>query len=449
MNQQHIQNAAALAGLSKVLGSDESNFILFDTDTDGRVGRRIYIHKDLSNHFLNFKDEGELIHAFQQIKQLRAIAGGITSSTNANSAEEHKTVISGRAEITYKIIQVSHSAERLPGVYITNLELASFDKHEAGLYKVKPTEQFDQYITKKSHSESVTSNLAAINGLTRNLDQAASDIIPPMLESAFPVEFSNLNSAGYDLFYNPQYLYKHGKKWRTPSQKLTTKAVTVSRLKEAFESTQNQNNKVNWVIHGNGITLLREALQKANGKNLSNNNIIFMAPTEDLSRTLPLLKKCNISLHKKVMQIHPHDWTSKRAQLKNPALVKEQLGHWGYEDRGEILWSDRRDDLASIAKTGLKMPAKIGLLSTGAFLAAPTGFGALIAMTVGGIVGGYDALKSSQKIRNMASNSISDTSYSPHLNPHKGVKELNLAAKNASGSLIKTFWDVVKLRVKG
>jgi hypothetical protein len=43
---------------------------------------------------------------------------------------------------------------------------------------------------------------------------------------------------------------------------------------------------------------------------------------------------------------------------------------------------------------------------------------------------------------------IKNGAFAPHLNPHMTLAELNLTAEKASGSLAKTFSDVIKIKLK-
>lgn len=98
---------------------------------------------------------------------------------------------------------------------------------------------------------------------------------------------------------------------------------------------------------------------------------------------------------------------------------------------------------------GLGLGIGTFLLGVGVYLQSPS----LPAITLGAAIGaaftGAKSKDSAQAIRNRLSTSIKDPDYNPHLASHQSVDELNYAAKKASGSLSKTFLDVVKARIKG
>lgn len=88
---EQFKSIAARSGFSKVLGNEASQFILFDRDTDGRSGRRLYINGALASKFTGMSPTAADT-VFAKIKQLKATAGGIGSYSNLNNAMEHMTL---------------------------------------------------------------------------------------------------------------------------------------------------------------------------------------------------------------------------------------------------------------------------------------------------------------------------------------------------------------------
>ena len=388
-------------------------------------------------------------YAFARIKQLRALAGSISSYSNANNAAEHMNII-GRAKVYYKLIQNTGDASKKPGVYITDLDLADFSDKDAGLYKVDKIRDQNRWDLDSERKAKITSNFAAINGMCRDIQQAAEDIVPHLLKDAYSDKqyAGNLEQEGYNLFYNPPSLYDRGKKWKSPQQKRVTKEVTTQRLASALKERQSRKQPVQWVVHGDGAKVLHQASLQLNGADLSQHTLMFMAPTHAIADILPLARRSNMKLHDAVMKIHDDDWLSKKAQFGTGAKLATELAKVdGFEKRGLLLKSSVRDSSVGAA-SGLWGAALFGA-GVGTFLMAP----AIPALTtvgaVGAAFGGYDSIKKAQSMRNIAANTVKNPAFNPHLNPHKSVAELNLDARLASGSLAKTFADVVKARLKG
>lgn len=437
MSIYDFNKAAKLAGFSKILGASSRDFILFDKDTDGRSGRPIFINGALANKFNNFKKFSEIQYAFHRIKQLRALAGGITSYSNNNDAMEHMLVV-GRAKITYKLFAATNDPGSKPGVYITDLDMADFADHEPGIYKtIKKAESWDVGGSPESY---ITSSVAAINGLCDDLRQAAGEIMPSILESAYGPQND------YDLFYNPPALFKDGKEWKTPQQKLRGQVMT-ELLARALKDCQLHKQEVKWVVHGDGARLLRKTLEKVGGADLSNHTLMFMAPMDTVADILPMARRSKMNLHQDVMKINDDDLESQRHQWGRDDRKKlgSELRQYGMDDKAYTLTNTLRKRRISTGKAMLTVG--------GAAFSAGSLLSGIPALTVGGAVGGAftaaTALDTAQTIRNRMAASITNPAYNPHLNPHKSVEELNLAARKASGGLAKTFVDVVRARIKG
>ena len=445
MSLLNIQKAANLAGFSKILGAPADQFILFDRDTDGRVGRRIFINMNLVEKFTGMSDQHNINYSFQKIKQLSALAGGIKSYSNVADASEHMQIL-GRAKVTYKIIQYTNNPEKQPGIYITDLDLADFSDGNAGIYQVKNSSRDkDRWKISKEPSLEITSDFAAINGLCENLTQAGSQIIPPMIEASY--SDLGLKPNSFDLFYNPSYLYNKKKKWTTPEQKAVTNEITAARLAHAMNTSQKKGLSVKWVVHGDGIKVLETALLKLDGRDLSNHTLLFMAPTEAVANILPITRRSNIKLHDAVMKIHDHDGLSKKAQLGTGSRLASELKQYGMDDRAELLKVQVRRNARTAAKE-LVGAATFGA-SIGALILAPAIPALTVAAGVSAAFTAANAADTAQGFRNRLSTALTDHSLNPHLNPQKSVDELNLAAKKSSGSLAMTFVDVIKAKLRG
>jgi len=447
MDSSIINNSAKNAGFNKGIKKAGNQFVLLDKDTDGRVGRAIFIKSDLIHKFSGFDSKADLDEAFSRIKQLRAKAGGLDSYTNFANPKEHMTVI-GRAKIKYKIIQYTSGAEKSPGVYITDVDLADFSKGSApGVYDVK-RDRSHKWTVKNKASRDLSSEYAAVNGLCENLPQAAEKILPPMLVSAYSNKAARTKIENYAIFYNPPHLLDSRTKWRTPEQKTTTIDVAAAKLQYALKKATAEGREVSWVVHGSGIDIFHRAIAGIRQSNLSNHTVIFMAPTSPVADVLPAMRSTNIQLHGDVMKIHPHDQKSREAQLMSGDSLKQQLAAMGYEDQGILLHRERRQDLVNMASSvsGVASMGIGGLALT--MPALPATAAGVAALTLGGILSIHKGIQTAQMARNISANGLTNESFNPHLNPHMTVEELNLTAQKASGNLAKTFYDVIKMKLK-
>lgn len=423
-------------GFSKLLGRDASQFILLDRDTDGRVGRPVYILEHLSSKFNGIpKDKLDL--ALHRLKQLRATAGDISAHSNLRNAKEHRSLV-GTAMVSYKIFQNTGSAEHQPGVYITEITFAEYERGDPGLYKV--TNQREEWEVDK-RVDQITTVFAAINGPCRDLSQAATKIMPEMLGKAYSNKkwSGDLKSDGFTLFYNPPCLYEGMKLWQTPKQKCTNHAYTATALAKALLEASGRRQVVQWAVHGDGAHVLLGALKKLQGKDLSNHTVMFLSPTKEVSAILPLMREAKMGLHDDVMKIQDSDWRSKQSQMWHFHSLKKQLSQMpGFEDQAHLQSTQRFKDLRTW--TGMVAGAATSGFGLAAFSPAIPTVGAI----AGAALGAFAMWEKAQSIRNIAANSINNPGLNPHMQPFKTNDQMNLHARKHSGNALKTFADVIK-----
>ncbi|WP_370292730.1 hypothetical protein [Thalassolituus sp.] len=444
MNSTTLNNAAKNAGFSKGIQKAGNQYVLLDKDTDGRVGRAIFIKSDLIRKFSGFDSQADLDEAFSRIKQLRATAGGIDSFTNVANPKEHMGII-GRAKIKYKIFQYASDEAKAPGVYITDVDLADFSRDsKPGVYDIERNAD-GSWRSGTTCNLEVKRSYAAVNGLCENLKQASENIIPPMLVNAYSNKDAREKINNYSMFYNPPYLQKGATRWKTPAQKTTTLEIASARLQHVLKKAAKEEKEVSWVIHGSGIDVFHKAISGIKQTNLSNHTVIFMAPTSPVADVLPAIRSTNIQLHSNVMKIHPHDQKSRETQLMSGDSLKQQLEAMGHRDEGILLHRERRQDLVNMASS-VSGVATMGIGGVALTLPA-TGFG-IAALAIGGILSMHKGIQTAHMARNISANGLTNEAFNPHLNPHMTVAELNLTAEKASGSLAKTFYDVIKMKLK-
>ncbi len=434
----------ALLGFSKLLGKDSKSFIALDRQTNGACGRAVYIDEGLSNKFFGLK-LSQILNIIQKLKSLGAMAGGVTSFSSVNDAAAHMTVI-GKTRVTYKVFQNTNDPTKKAGVYITDIDVESYAEGAPGLYSV----HYDRgdWLLDDERPEKIKGHFAAINGLCDEPEHAASRILPDMLDNAFNKNKKwegDLKSEGYSMFFSPPSLYTKNMIWKTPKQKKHSQSSAAELLKNVLVESQNNNKKVQWVIHGDGSKLLDSALKLAGGTNLSNHTMLFCSPTEKVSKILPSMKRNKINLHDDVMKIQDDDWKSKSAQMFSGRAMQKELSKFpGFEDKAAILKGEAFKNLRGVVGE-VKGAGAMGW-GIGAAILAPAAPGVL---AIGGAIwGAYDMWKKAQSIRNSAATNTTNASLNPHMQPFKSTDEMNLLAKKHSGSTLKTFVDVLKEKMK-
>lgn len=425
-------------GLSKLLGKDAGQFILLDQDTDGRCGRAVYINLALSATFAGIEQSARdlILH---RLKSLRATAGGANSYSNIHDAMEHKTLI-GSAFVHYKMLQASGSAVFPPGVYITGMEVASYGQAPPGLYRV--TKRREDWEVEKQQAKAISTDFAAINGACRGIAQAASEVLPEMLDKAYSGKKwrGDLNSEGYTLFFNPPCLYDSTGAWKTPQQKAFSKNLAAVKLARAMAEASRRQHPVQWVVHGDGAHIMHDALQQLPGVDLSNHTLLFAAPTKSVAALLPALRQCSVKLHDDVIKVQDADWRSKQTQMWHSRKLERELRQIpGLEDQAAILAGQHRRDLATYVNS------LIGAAATGVALASPAVPGLVsVGLAAVGIYATWDKMN---HLRNIASTAINIPGLNPHMHPFDSSQQMNHRARKHSGNAAKTFVDVVKARL--
>jgi hypothetical protein len=427
---------------SRILGKDANRFIPLDNDTEGRIGRAIFIDSALIPIFKTLPND-KRDHVLRQLKQLRATAGGMGACSNVNNAHEHKTII-GSAGVRYKIFQNTGTQEYKPGVYITDIEVARYKDVEAGLYRVNPGSTESEWFVGAGKLGQIKTNLAAINGMGRDLDQVATLVLPELIKSGYSDKKAILNQQGYTLFYNPPSLYDSSGTWRTPRQKRFTGIHAARELDAALLISAHNKQSVNWLVHSDGAKILHNALKNLKEKiDLSAHTVLFAAPTADVSRILPLLRDTKMQLHTDVMKVQDNDWKSKQAQMLHFGRLKSELDKMGMEDQAHLQSQQRFRDLRNYGGM-LSGAASAGFAMASFAPALPT-----VAAIGGAALGVFALWDKAQNLRNIAANNLNNPALNPHMQPFKTTDQMNLHAAKHSGGALKTFVDVLKGKVLG
>lgn len=242
------------------------------------------------------------------------------------------------------------------------------------------------------------------------------------------------------MFYNPPCLYDESGEWRTPEQKSFSKRFAAMKLSRALTDASHRKHQTQWVVHSDGVHLLKLALEALGGTDLSNHTVRFTAPTKDISVVIPDLNRANMQLHDEVMKIQDSDWRSKRAQMWRFQRLKRELSKIpGFEDQAQILATQGSKDLRTY----------FGYLGTAALagtLLSPTtpALGSIATATIGALA----IWDKAQNLRNIGANNLDAPGLNPHFHPFDTNDQMNHRARKYSGGSLKTFADVLKLKLR-
>jgi hypothetical protein len=375
----------------------------------------------------------QVIHG---IKQLRAKAGGLGAFSSLTTASKHMEVI-GHVLVSYEIAQTQYGAP-LDGVKIVDIELADFraDKHEPGLYEVMHKNR-DEWAARDKKHPTVTTQKAAINGLSEDFSSASEAIMPGMVEKAY----GDAKHTGFNLFYNPRSLQRKGVQWRTPVQKNTNLKVASLRLAYALRDAQARKTPVQWVVHGDGSNLFSHALAALKNQSLDQHEVLFAAPTEDIAPLLQSARAAGMKLHPDIVKGNGDDWLNiaNRLQLKSMRKALHDLGP-DYAPRMRTLNEQAgQDRVEALSSVGAAAMAGFGV---GSFLLAPGLPGA--AAIGAGLIGAAGMYQKGKKLRNMAANRLSDPALNPHLHPFKDANEFNAHVAHQHGSHGQAFLALIR-----
>ncbi len=443
-----LNNASAItqAGLD-LYNNGAGGYLIFDKDTQGKSGRKILIHKSLVKKFSALVDDsakGQLV--IQGIKQLSAKAGGLSSFSSLNKAASHMSVI-GHLLVSYDIVQAG-CGRRSSTIQINNIELSNYGKdREAGLYYIKQ-ETEDRWGPKnKRINNRFHGHYAAVNGLTDEFSQAASLLMPTMVDKAWsPDAFT-----AYDLFYNPKTAQHKAMNWRTPTQKRTNQQSASLRLAKAMHDAQKIGHEVQWVVHGNGSKVFSDALKAIPGVKLDKHKVLFAAPTEPLGQLLPLVTQAGITVHEDIIKGHNHDWTSlaNRLQLNGFNSALKDLGPDYAERAGELgeEGSTARLTFIQSLSGAFTSGGGITLALTSPHIALATVGSTISGGTVGIAAAGISAIALWQKaksLRNIAGNVTTNATLNPHMQPFMNPDQFNAQARRQHGNAANTFLALVR-----
>ncbi|KEQ18226.1 hypothetical protein [Endozoicomonas numazuensis] len=421
--------------------------MLFDKDTNGACGRKVYVASHLAGKFAelvsNDSKGQQIIHG---IKQLKSTAGGISSMSAADDASVHMSAI-GSVQITYFIQQAMRYGD-LSGVMITDISSGDFgDDKVPGAYHIKYSKKSERWTTDhiQDPEPSISTKKVAINGVCPRFEDTAIRVMPEMVEKAY----GDAKDTGYTLMYHPEKSCKQGRLWITPDQKKTNFNVASLTLAKLLKDAQQRNKETQWVIHGSGCQLFKSALSSLKGHSLDKVEVLFAAPTKaSLEELLPMIRHAGISLHKDIVKVNGDDWTSVSNRLLRKGFQKE-LQEFGeeYSEKLAVIREQVAQDRVTF--NGFVTSAfKNSFAIAGGFAAGQAvnpSIGGLTGSGVAGAVLAYPAMKQkAKKVRNIMGNLTTNPDLNPHLHPFKSAHEFNAHVATQNGGHAKSFLAVVK-----
>ena len=252
-------------------------------------------------------------------------------------------------------------------------------------------------------------------------------------------------------------MYDEGKEWTTPSSKAQGKNFTANILSQAMIKTQQSGKKVKWVVHGDGAKIFHQAIKRLQGRDMSGHTFLFAAPSEDMTKILPIMRQSKMNLHDDVMVYQEDDW-SHSGNRTNKVVGKEVSKFRNFADKGGLMQDDAGKAKNDVRGKVLGAAGVSDLLkNAGAGFAAGNlaGFGGSPLMMTAAVAGAAfvgakafvkanDVQFATQSLRNTAMEKIADPNLNPHLKPYATRSEMNAAFKKHSGGKLKTFAAIVK-----
>ncbi|ABC27311.1 hypothetical protein HCH_00400 [Hahella chejuensis KCTC 2396] len=430
-------------GFKRSYGNAASGYMLMFDGVGNESGRKIYVPGgEVGRRFAYLLTVGGKENlVLSRLSRLRSCAGGFQSYSNKRNAFEHVDLVEN-LRISYVIRQDSVGGLS-PGVYITDVELVEHaEGHQPGFYHVRYRR--DQWHLSPSPSNHLLNKYAAINGHCDNLKEAATNIMPPIIEDAYSGSTDTLESNGYTIAYNPPPLYRGGTEWTTPEQKQTSANFTATMLAQGIYKAQKIGREINWTITGNGSELMLAALrQLPPDLQLDKHTVFIGAPGMAANPLLLEMQRRGMSLAKDVTKTQTDDWTCVRSKMLEQFKTAGILEQWGgapAEVAEKIRVQARIDGAwgfgltASAFGTGFK----IGSIAMGAPIISTFGGAAAVTVTAIGVLFG------ASKIRNIIANSSKSTVLNPHYHPTKSNVDFNTQVIKQSGGYKESFMALMR-----
>ncbi|WLQ12533.1 hypothetical protein O5O45_22660 [Hahella aquimaris] len=137
----------------------------------------------------------------------------------------------------------------------------------------------------------------------------------------------------YELFYLPPFLYAKSKgKLKASQDTYIGKASAL--LADAIIEAQEKGQEIEWTLHGDGARLFFEALQRIDGIVLDKQYVRFIAPTQDLTTLLPLMRGLGMKLFGEVLSYHKYDFFSVGNRFFNRNKILREIEAFGAEFQG-------------------------------------------------------------------------------------------------------------------
>ena len=422
-----MHEMAKRGGFKGAIGNESGGYVLLTEQTDGKMGRKIFINAKLAPKFKAMVEESKQNYVLFQLSQLRALSGTGSAFTNIDDPKEHRTKC-GDLDVTYVIRQHKVGDDK-PGVYITDIDYGLFGAgNTPGTYKV--TRDEGEWRLENKLTDGISTQNAAINGLAKSLPEAAREIMPPMVEYAYGKSGDSktrLDNEGFTLFYNPQSIMVKGKKWKTPEQKSTNHKLIAKNFAQELVRAQKLGKKVQWTIHGNGSAVLKSALEMLPGQDLSVHEVMFMAPEGRLDKLLPLVGKARMGVHDDGMKYSDAEvsWSKLSNKfLRSDKVAKQFKAIKANANRANEIAAEGRNE---VLETSYEIGSSLGELG-----AALWDFSLHFSV---GMVNPFKLWTNLHVARNTVASSvgINNSNLNPHQSPHMSTAEFNQHVSSHTG----------------
>ncbi|KEQ17987.1 hypothetical protein, partial [Endozoicomonas numazuensis] len=257
--------------------------------------------------------------------------------------------------------------------------------------------------------------------------------------------YGDIDAQGFDFFYQPKPLLYRGLRFKTPAQKRTNIFVACDRLARGLLQAQNQGQTIQWVIHGDGLSLFEKALDRLNGQTLDKHQVLIAGlPKQQLGSVIQKMRGHGIQFHNDVIKYNGHDWSALNNRvwgMKRMYQAIESLGD-GYQDRlGELKDQARDDRFKAISGSAgaLSNGFLAGSLITGS-MGSDTLMAAGLTSTAYGLYAFTHKLRS---LRNITANKLDNAGLNPHMHPFKSTARFNSQVERTYGSQAQSFLALV------
>ncbi|ABC27580.1 hypothetical protein HCH_00680 [Hahella chejuensis KCTC 2396] len=183
-------------------------------------------------------------------------------------------------------------------------------------------------------AQRVRCSSVVVNGMNLGMDMVIREQLP-WIGAPFNWRAQGEDVIGpdYELFYLPPFLYaKSEGKLKASQEAFIEKASAL--LADAIIEAQEKGQEIEWTLCGDGARLFFEALRRIDGIVLDKQYVRFIAPTQDLTTLLPLMRGLGMKLFGDVLSYHKYDFFSVGNRLFHRRKILKEIAAFGAEYEG-------------------------------------------------------------------------------------------------------------------